>query len=96
MTQITRDDVLHLAQLSSLQLSNAEIDELQTDIGNILGYVEQLGKLDTSNVEPTYQVTGLQNVWRDDTVIDYGVSRQDLLARAPESADNQVKVPKVL
>jgi len=96
MTQITRDDVLHLAQLSSLQLSNAEIDELQTDIGNILGYVEQLGKLDTGNVEPTYQVTGLQNVWRDDTVIDYGVSRQDLLARAPESADNQVKVPKVL
>ena len=96
MTQITRDDVLHLAQLSSLQLSNAEIDELQTDIGNILGYVEQLGKLDTGNVEPTYQVTGLQNVWRDDTVIDYGVSREDLLARAPESADNQVKVPKVL
>ena len=88
--------MLHLAQLSSLQLSNAEIDELQTDIGNILGYVEQLGKLDTGNVEPTYQVTGLQNVWRDDTVIDYGVSRQDLLTRAPESADNQVKVPKVL
>ena len=96
MTQITRDDVLHLAQLSSLQLSNAEIDGLQTDISNILGYVEQLSKLNTSDVEPTYQVTGLQNIWRDDTVIDYGVSREDLLARAPESADNQVKVPKVL
>lgn len=96
MTQITRDDVLHLAQLSSLQLSEAEIDGLQTDISNILGYVEQLGELDTSSVEPTYQVTGLKNVWRDDTVINYGVSREDLLARAPESADNQVKVPKVL
>jgi len=96
MTQITRDDVLHLAQLSSLQLSEAEIDGLQTDISNILGYVEQLSELDTSSVEPTYQVTGLQNVWRDDKVINYGVNREDLLARAPESADNQVKVPKVL
>lgn len=96
MTQITRDDVLHLAQLSSLQLNEAEIDGLQTDISNILGYVEQLSKLDTSSVEPTYQVTGLENVWRDDEVIDYAISREDLLARAPESADNQVKVPKVL
>jgi len=96
MTQITRDDVLHLAQLSSLELGEAEIDGLQADISNILGYVEQLSKLDTNNVEPTYQVTGLENVWRDDKVIDYGVSREDLLARAPESIDNQVKVPKVL
>lgn len=96
MTQITRDDVLHLAQLSSLELGETEIDGLQNDISNILGYVEQLGQLDTSNTEPTYQVTGLENVWRDDEIIDYGVTREDLLACAPESADNQVKVPKVL
>ena len=75
---------------------DGEIDGLQTDISNILGYVEQLGKLDTHGVEPTYQVTGLENVWRDDTIIDYGISRQELLERAPESADNQIKVPKVL
>lgn len=96
MTQISRDDVLHLAQLSSLELSESEIDGLRTDISNILGYVEQLDKLDTSDVEPTYQVTGLQNVWRDDSVINYGVTREELLARAPESVDFQVKVPKVL
>jgi len=96
MTQISRDDVLHLAQLSSLELSDAEIDGLQNGIGNILDYVEKLNKLNTDNVEPTYQVTGLQNVWRDDTVINYGVTREELLARAPDSVDNQVKVPKVL
>ena len=50
MTQISRDDVLHLAQLSSLELDGAEIDGLRTDISNILGYVEQLGKLDTQGV----------------------------------------------
>jgi aspartyl-tRNA(Asn)/glutamyl-tRNA(Gln) amidotransferase subunit C len=96
MTQITRDDVLHLAQLSSLELSDSEITGLQADLGNILNYINKLSELDTKDVEPTYQVTGLQNVWRDDTVINYGVTREELLARAPESVDFQVKVPKVL
>ncbi|NTW62462.1 Asp-tRNA(Asn)/Glu-tRNA(Gln) amidotransferase subunit GatC [Candidatus Saccharibacteria bacterium] len=96
MTQISRDDVLHLAQLSSLQLADDEVDGLTTDIGNILGYVEQLGQLNTDGVEPTYQVTGLQNVWREDEVINYGVTREELLARSQEVVDFQVKVPKVL
>jgi aspartyl-tRNA(Asn)/glutamyl-tRNA(Gln) amidotransferase subunit C len=96
MTQISRDDVLHLAQLSKLELTDAEIDGLCTDISNILGYVEQLNKLDTTGIEPTYQVTGLSNVWRDDAVIDYGISRDELLAGSPEVTDFQVKVPKVL
>lgn len=96
MTQISRETVLHLAQLSSLQLSDDEIDGLQTDLGNILEYVKQLGELNTSGVEPTYQVSGLENVWRDDTVIDDTVTREELLQLAPESANNQIKVPKVL
>lgn len=96
MTQISRDDVQHLAQLSSLQLTDDETTKLTVDIENILKYIEQLSELDTEGVEPTYQVTGLSNVWREDSVIDYGVGREDLLARAPEQRDNQVKVPKVL
>lgn len=96
MTQISRDDVLHLARLSSLELTDGEIDGLASDIGNILGYVEQLNQLDTEGVEPTYQVTGLSNVWRDDKIINYGVTREELLARSHEVVDSQVKVPKVL
>jgi len=96
MTQISRDDVQHLAQLSSLQLRDDEVDNLQQDISNILGYVEQLSELDTSGVEPTYQVTDLENIWRTDEVIDYGVSREQLLALAPAQANHSVKVPKVL
>ncbi len=96
MTQISRDDVQHLAQLSSLHLSDDEVDGLQQDIGNILQYIQQLGELDTEGVEPTYQVTELENVWREDEVIDDHITREQLLALAPESADNQVKVPKVL
>ncbi len=96
MTQITRDDVQHLAQLSSLQLDDSEIDSLRGDLENILSYIEQLSELDTTGVEPTYQVTELENIWRDDTVDDYGVSREALLALAPSAEQHQIKVPKVL
>jgi aspartyl-tRNA(Asn)/glutamyl-tRNA(Gln) amidotransferase subunit C len=96
MTQISRDDVQHLAQLSSLALSDDEIQAMQVDLGNILEYVNQLSELDTTGVEPTYQVTDLNNVWRGDVVDDYGIDRDDLLALAPENKDGQIKVPKVL
>lgn len=96
MTHVSRDDVLQLAALSSLQLAGGEIDELQQDIAAILTYVQQLGELDTANVEPTYQVTDLENIWREDDVIDEQVSREQLLVLAPEVAERQIKVPKVL
>ncbi len=95
MTQITGDDVQALARLSSLALTDDEIDALTTDISNIVNYIDSLSELDTSKVEPTYQVSGRQNIWRDD-VIQPGVSRDDLLALAPESVEDQIKVPKVL
>ena len=96
MTQILRDDVLHLAQLSSLQLASDEVDALQQDLSNIVGYIEQLAGLDTTGVEPTYQVTGLANVWRQDEVDQSGTVRDQLLALAPEQQNNSVKVPRVL
>ena len=96
MTQITRDDVHHLAKLSSLQLDENETEALRADLENILGYIEQLSELDTTGVEPTYQVTDLENVWRDDVVDDYGISREQLIALAPEADAHQIKVPKVL
>ena len=96
MTQISADAVLHLAQLSNLELNADEISGLQTDISNILGYVEKLSELNTDGVEPTYQVTGLENVWRNDDVIDYKISREELLNCSPEQRASQVAIPKVL
>ena len=48
---------------------------LRVGIEKIINYINQLDELDTDGVEPTYQVTGLQNVWRDDEIIDSSVSR---------------------
>ena len=96
MTHISKDDVQYLARLSNLQLSDDESDALTVDIENILSYVEQLNELDTNGVEPTYQVTDLENVWRDDKVDTYGLDGEGLVSLAPDTEKNQIKVPKVL
>lgn len=95
MSTISNDDVQRLAVLSGLHLADDETEGLRADLENIIKYIEQLGELDTTGVEPTYQVTGLENVWREDEV-EEELSREELLNLAPEKSDNQVKVPQVL
>ncbi|MCA9338310.1 Asp-tRNA(Asn)/Glu-tRNA(Gln) amidotransferase subunit GatC [Candidatus Saccharibacteria bacterium] len=95
-TTISRDDVLHLAELSNLILTDAEIDSMSKDLESILGYVAQLDELDTDGVEPTYQVIDLENVWREDKVVPHVADKDNLLAIAPDTENGQIKVPKVL
>lgn len=96
MAEISREEVQHLATLSSLALSDDEIDALGSDIGGIVDHIGALRDVDTNGVEPTYQVTDLEFVSRPDEVQDSGVTRETLLALANDSKDNQIKVPKVL
>ena len=93
---ITREDVLHLAELSSISLDESQIEPLKKDLDNIVNYFSQLDELNTENVEPTYQCFDMQNVWREDNIVDFEAKREDLLALTTESEDNQIKVPKVL
>lgn len=86
-----------MAQLGGLELAEDEITRLAGDIERTLSYIDQLAELDTDTVEPTYQVTGLSNVWRDDTVDTSLLQREDLLRCAGENlSESQIKVPKVL
>ncbi len=94
MTTITSDAVRSLARLSAIALSDDEVEHLRANLSDILGYVAELGELDTSGVEPSYQVTGLENVWRDDTVA--AGSAQALVKLSADSQEHQFKVPKVL
>ena len=93
---IKREDIKHLAELSEFSLSEKEIDSLQEDLQGIIGYISQLDELDTDNVEPTYQVFEMENVWRDDEILPQEADREALLALTKETKDNQIKVPKVL
>ena len=76
---ITREDVLHLADLSNISLSEDQIEPLMKDLDNIVGYISQLDELDTEGVEPTYQCFDMQNVWREDVIEDFEANREDLL-----------------
>ena len=95
--KISKDEVKHLAELSNISLSDEDMESLRYDLANILGYIEQLSELDTTGVDPTYQVSANQNTWREDEIDNYGVERDQLLALAgTNQAENQIKVPKVL
>ena len=93
---IKREDIDHLADLSDFSLSEQEKESLKNDLGGIIKYISQLDELDTDNIEPTYQVFEMENVWRDDEILEQDATREELLALSKETKDYQIKVPKVL
>ncbi|HSX27643.1 MAG TPA: Asp-tRNA(Asn)/Glu-tRNA(Gln) amidotransferase subunit GatC [Patescibacteria group bacterium] len=96
MAKLTRDDVLKLARLARLHLTEKEIEQFTKEISSILVYVEQLQQVNLDNLEPTYQVTGLKNVMRRDEEINYGVTPEELLKNVPATENGQIKVRKIL
>ncbi len=93
---IKREDIIHLAELSNFSLPEKEIKSLQTDLQGIIKYISQLDELKVDDVEPTYQVFEMENVWREDEILPQEADREALLALTKEEKDNQIKVPKVL
>jgi len=96
MAKLTREDVLKLARLARIDLTDEEADEFTGEFSAILEYVEKLQAVDIEGLSPTSQVTGLTNVTRDDEVQDYGYDPQDLLKNVPSVQDNQIKVKRMI
>lgn len=96
MGKLTRDAVLKLAHLSRLKLSDAEVERLQGDLSEILEYVKLLDSVDIKGLEPTYQLSGLKNVMREDKIKDYDASPDDLLKIAPSKSGRYYKSKRVL
>lgn len=96
MADLTRDDVLKLARLARLTLSDDEVAEYTTELAEILHYVEQLQSVDTAGFAPTNQVSGLTNVTRVDEVSDYGYQPAALLANVPAVEKDQIKVRRMI
>lgn len=96
MADLTRDDVLKLARLARLDLSDEEIEQFSKELTAILHYVEQLQSVDVAGLEPTNQVTGLTNVTRKDEVINYGYAPKELLRNVPEVFDDHIKVKRMI
>jgi len=95
--KLSKKEIGHIANLARLELSEAELKTYGSQLSDILSYIDQLQEVDTSDVLPTAQVTGLENVMRADEIEDWDESeREAALNQAPEIDGRQVKVKRVL
>ena len=92
---VNEQQVRHVAKLARLALSDAEIGTMVPELNNILGWVEQLGEVDTDGVEPLTAVIDLKLRLRDDIVND-GDVRDEVLLNAPDAQHGFFAVPKVI
>ena len=92
---VTIDDVRHIANLARLHMSDAEAEKLLPELNNILGWVEQLGEVDTDGVEPLATVVDMAMRLRDDEITD-GDVRDKVLSNAPNAQHGFFAVPKVI
>jgi aspartyl-tRNA(Asn)/glutamyl-tRNA(Gln) amidotransferase subunit C len=92
---VSTEQVRHIAKLARIAMSDEEIERLAPELNNILGWVEQLGEVDTDGVEPLATVIDLKLRLRDDAVTD-GNIRDEVLANAPEAQHGFFAVPKVI
>lgn len=94
-SHIDESTVRHVAQLARLRLSDDEVKQFTSQLGAILGYVEQLNELNTSDVPPTAHAGAAANVFRED-VVGESWSPEQALANAPDKHETFFRVPKVL
>lgn len=93
---ISKEEIDNIAELSRLELSAEEKEKFGEQLGSILDYVEQLSEVDTADVEPTAQVSGLIDVWREDTVQEWDRDEVENALSQGKLEGGQVKVKRVL
>jgi aspartyl-tRNA(Asn)/glutamyl-tRNA(Gln) amidotransferase subunit C len=92
---ISREDVEHVARLSRLALSDAEVERMREQLSGILAYIDTLRALDTAGVEPTSHAVPVVNVMRDDEPRAC-LSQDEALANAPDRSDVFFRVPRII
>jgi aspartyl-tRNA(Asn)/glutamyl-tRNA(Gln) amidotransferase subunit C len=93
--KITRETVLHVAELARLEFQENELDKFREQLENILGYIENLNKLGTSSVEPTYHVLEISTPLRRD-IVEPWLSVDEALENSPDREHDFFAVPKVI
>ncbi|MDM8551857.1 Asp-tRNA(Asn)/Glu-tRNA(Gln) amidotransferase subunit GatC [Desulfobacterales bacterium HSG2] len=93
--KITKDEVIHVAHLSRLDMDEESIDKFAGQIGTILEYVDTLKQVDTEGVTPTSHAISLTNAFREDVEKEH-LDRDLSLANAPEKEEGNFVVPKVI
>ena len=94
--KLTREEVEHLGRLARIALTDEEKERYATELSAILDYVEQLQEVDTTDVEPTSQVTGLEDVYREDVAVPQSREvMKEIIEQFPDREGDLLKVPGV-
>ncbi len=92
---LSHDDVKKIAHLARIKIDDAELETLRAELNNIIGWVEQLSKVDTDGIEPMTSVVGTTLGQRNDSVSELDLSDK-ILANAPDRVGDFYAVPKVV
>ena len=92
---ISNETIEYVVILAKLELSDEEKEEAKRDMGRMLDCIDKLNELDTEGVEPMSHVFSMNNVFREDAVVN-GDDRENILANAPEQKDGAFKVPRTV
>ncbi len=87
------ETIEYVGILAKLELSDEEKEQAKSDMGRMLDYIDKLGELDTTDVEPMSHVFSVENVFREDVVTN-GDERERLLSNAPQEKDGMFVVPR--
>ena len=94
MANVISDETIeYVGILAKLELSEEEKEAAKSDMGRMLDYIDMLGELDTTDVEPMSHAFPVQNVFREDVVVNFD-DRENIIANAPEEKDGMFVVPK--
>ena len=94
MANIISDETIeYVGILAKLELSDEEKERAKSDMGRMLDYIDKLGELDTTDVEPVSHVIQMENVFREDVVTNAD-ERESLLANAPQEKDGMFVAPR--
>ena len=92
---ITREEVLYVARLARLAVTDAEADRLREQLSGILEYVKQIDRLDTRDVLPTSHAVEMGTPFREDEAVPFG-DREAILSNAPDRQDDFFRVPRII
>lgn len=97
MAKLKKEEILHIAKLAKLNLTDTEIENFTPQLSSIIDYFSELSEVDTKNLEPTSQTTGLENVYRNDEISsDESLTQEEALSGKDKVHNGYFKVKAIL
>ena len=97
MSKLTTKDILHVAKLAKIEISDKDVEKYSEQLSQVVDYFSNLSEVDTENVEPTSQTTGLENVTRSDLVkTENSLTQEEAIAGTDKIYNGYFRVGAIL